>query len=74
MTTAAQKLAQAQASWGGLLAPIGIFFPGTNTAAAKVTAKIPVVGTILAGLQNYTGVTTTTTKKKATKAKNKKKR
>jgi len=70
-----QKLMQAQASWGGLLAPIGLLFPNTNAAAAKVTSKVPVVGSILGQLQTASGVTTAkkTTAKKKTAAKKKKK-
>jgi len=74
MASVAQKLMQAQASWGGLLYPIGVLFPGSNQTAAKVTAKIPVVGSLMSGLQQFTGVTTTSTAKKkaATKKKAKK--
>lgn len=71
-----KKVLQAFASWGSVLAPIGILFPGTNATAAKVTAKVPYgIGTILGQLQQATGVTTTktktTTKKKAAATKKK---
>lgn len=67
-TSVQTKLLQAYASWGSVLAPIGIFFPSTNVAAAKITSKVPYgIGALLGQAQQATGVTSTTTKKKATK-------